>query len=157
LRDLDPVVVVNKLGNLKTSVQQDVLDELAGRVEDGKADSPYGLLDSLVLAVNNKSFNLSRGRRVRARRLAKAKPERNRRPGESTESPYENAVNFAGQTYGPNAAEPNKSEFDRLIAEADKKWPKESNPHFTASSTCRDFVAPKQSKHNLSTTQGATS
>lgn len=157
LRDLDPVVVVNKLGSLETSVQQDVLDELAGRIEDGKADSPYGLLDSLVKAVKDKKFNLSRGRKVRDRRLAKAKPQRSRRPGESAESPYENAVNFVGQTYGPNAAEPNKTEFDRLIAEATKKWPAEAKTHSAATSSYRDLAARNQSEHDVSTTQGATS
>lgn len=68
LQGLDPVVVVKKLGGIALSVQQDVLDELAGRIEDGKASSPLGLLDSLVQATENGTFNLSRGLRVRAER-----------------------------------------------------------------------------------------
>lgn len=68
LQDLDRVVVVKKLKSIALSVQQDVLDEIAGRIEDGKANSPYGLLDSLVQAVKDEEFNLSRGLRVRAER-----------------------------------------------------------------------------------------
>ncbi len=68
LLGLDQVVVARKLMGLEPPLQQSVLDELAGSIEDGKATSPYGLLDSLVHAARNGKFNLSRGLRIEAQR-----------------------------------------------------------------------------------------
>jgi len=68
LLGLDQVVVARKLKGLDLPLQQSVLDELAGCIEDGKATSPLGLLDRLVQAVRDGNFNLSRGLRVEAER-----------------------------------------------------------------------------------------
>lgn len=143
----DRDVVVDRLNGHSQEIQQDVLDELAGHIEDGVVkNSPMGLLSKLSAEARTGGFALNRGRRIRDARIAKAAPATKRAPGENTESPYENAVNFARQTFGPDAAEPNKAEFAKRLADAAEKWPEEAKKNSVAASTYGKRDERKQSR-----------
>lgn len=150
LSERQRVVVGEALNALDEETQQDVLDELTDYAANGDfTKGPISLARKLAKRALEGEFNFDRGMKVRERRLAKSRPEKKRRPGENTESPYENAVNYARQTFGPDAAEPNKAELAKRLAEAAEKWPEEAKKNSVAASTCGKRDAYEQSKHNL--------
>lgn len=152
----DRGVVVGLLNGHSQQVQQAILDEFAGHIEDKAVkNSPMGLLAKLVAEAHEGGFKLNRGRRIRDARIARAVPVTKRAPGGNTESPYENAINFARQRFGPDAPEPNESAFNREISEAARRWPEEAKKSSVEALTYGKRDGRKQSKQNLPTTQGA--
>lgn len=154
----EQVVVVGLLNGHDPQAQQALLDEFAGLIEDKSVrNSPMALLAKLAAAAHAGTFVLNRGRRVRDERLVKLNPTTDKRkPGADTESPYEKAVNYANQTYGPKAHQPDQAEFDRRLRDAAEKWPEEAKKHSVAASTYGKRDRHAQSKHNPPTTQGAS-
>lgn len=154
----EQAVVVGLLNGHDPQTQQALLDEFAGLIEDKAVrNSPMALLAKLAAAAHAGAFVLNRGRRVRDERVVRSKlTTAERKPGADTESPYEKAVNYARQIYGPDAFEPDKAEFNRRLKDAAEKWPEEAKTYSVAPSIYGKREPHENSKNNLPTTQGAS-
>ena len=126
--EADRAEVISKIQGHPAATQQDLLDELAARIEDGLVASHWGLLTKLSERAKAGTFRLSRGRRIRDGRLAKAASKvAPRRPGEDTETPYANAVAWAHQQFnvtGDGAA------LAARLKEAADRWPEEASTSY---------------------------
>lgn len=121
----EQVEVVRRLEGHEPQVQQALLDELAGYIEDKVLrNSPMGLLDNLAAAARAGTFALNRGRRVRDERIARENPAPTlHRSVRTTESPYANAVAWAYQQFHITG---DRSALDERLADAAVKWPQEA-------------------------------
>lgn len=112
------------LDPLGPETQQDILDELAARVEETSVVSPMGLLIELIARARSGTFNVSRGRRLGAkRRYVDVQSGSMSNTGAMPESPFMNSVNWAYQQFRVDADK--QALRDRLL-EADARWPDEA-------------------------------
>lgn len=118
--DGEKTVVVGMLEGLSPETQQEVLDELAGFIEDKAVKTaPSGLLATLATRAREGRFVLNRGRRIRDTRKARQQPKKGGTWRATSESRYDNEVNYARQQYQYGVID--GAERDRLIADAAAK------------------------------------
>jgi len=130
----DRAVVVQMIEVHESATQQDLLDEVAARIEDKAVSSHWGFLTSLNELAKTGAFRLSRGRRLRESRSASGE-QRNRlqRPGSDPETPYANAVAWAYQQFSVTG---DRTALASRLNEAAARWPEEASklPGASASS-----------------------
>lgn len=122
----DRAVVVRMIEDHKATTQQDLLDEVAARVEDKAVSSHWGLLVDLAARAKAGSFRLSRGRRLRDGRSSRAQPTRIglQTPGSDPETPYANAIGWAYQQFNVTG---DRAALISRLNEAATRWPEEAS------------------------------
>jgi len=135
----DQAVVVQMIEDHEPTTQQELLDEIAARIEDKVASSHWGLLRELATRAKAGTFRLSRGRRINDARLARAQPKIERKgPGVDTESPYANAIAWAYQQFNVTG---DRIALTCRLEEAAAKWPEEASKSHVTSTRPRSTAA----------------
>ncbi len=131
-KDEDRAVVVRMIEGHGTTTQQDLLDEVAARVEDKAVSSHWGLLAELAARATAGSFRLSRGRRLRDGRSTRSEQKvGTHRPGTDPETPYANAVGWAYQQFNVTG---DRETLASRLKEAAARWPEEASRPSASSS-----------------------
>lgn len=152
------VEVVRRLDGHEPQVQQALLDELAGCIEDKAVkNSPIGLLAKLAAAARAGDFVLNRGRRVRDARIAKANPApTQRRPGQDPETPCETHLKWAFDDYNrSDNSDEAKARLKEHTEFALRRWPEEASK-FLANASARGKCSTRQPPRDNPKTQGAS-